>query len=198
MSTTERQLRKQICLAGRELRLRGLNVGAEGNISCRLDSSRILITPAGKDKAGLTPDEIVAISFAGRCDNQAQQPSSEWRLHAAAYAAGSELGAAVHLHSPYATAFAVAERPLPLGRFTETAALLGEAPLVPYAAPSSQELADSVAAQLNQAHTFLLARHGAVCFAADLKQALDRAIALEHCAQVLWLAESLRDGSKRS
>lgn len=193
LSTTERRLREQICLAGRELRQRGLNVGSEGNISCQLDSSQVLITPTSRDKASLGADQIVRISSQGEILAGTEQPSSEWRLHAAAYAASESLNATVHLHSPYATAFAVAERELPLDRFSELVALLDEVPLLPYAPPGSQELADLVAARVEEHHTLLLARHGVVSFGSDLDQAVSRVVAAEHCAQILWLAESLQN-----
>ncbi|MFH2056650.1 MAG: class II aldolase/adducin family protein [bacterium] len=191
MSTAERQLREKICLAGRELRQRGLSFGCEGNLSCRLDSNQILITPAGKDKGTLVPVEIVCVSTQGQVRAGELEPSSEWRLHAAAYAVDAGVNAAVHLHPPYATAFAVAERPFATEKFTELAALLGEVPLIPYAPPGSEQLANTVATRLAQGHTFLLARHGLVSFGDDLDQACTRVIAAEHCAQILWLAEAL-------
>jgi len=172
--------------------------GREGNLSCRLDSGDILITPAGKTKSDLTPEQLVLLSPAGKPRSSAQNPSSEWRLHQTAYAANSEINATVHLHPPYSTAFAVAERVLDITRFTEAESLLGEVRLIESAPPGSQELADAVAAKLDNCSTFLLARHGLVCFGADLEQAKERAIAAEHCAQVLWLAEFLRNSESNS
>jgi hypothetical protein len=46
----ERQLKSQICEIGRRMYDRGLVVACEGNVSARLDSNRILVTPARVDK----------------------------------------------------------------------------------------------------------------------------------------------------
>ncbi len=192
MSTSERRLREQICQAGQIFRQQGLIVGCEGNISCQLDSGDILITPAGKDKAGLTSEMLVRLSAAGQVRDGELEPSSEWRLHLAAYNTSTEINAAVHLHPPYATAFAVAEQSLPVERLSEAQTIFGSIPLVEYAPPGSEQLASGVAKQLPENQTLLLARHGLISFGADLMQACEQIRVAEHCAQILWLAESLR------
>src|SRR5204863_6554846 len=50
----------------------------------------------------------------GRVVEGRHRPSSESRMHTAIYRTREDAGAIVHTHSPYATAFAVLERGIPL------------------------------------------------------------------------------------
>ena len=50
-----------IIAAGRRLGARGLISAAEGNLSIRLDSDRLLVTPTGRRKDELEPDELVVV-----------------------------------------------------------------------------------------------------------------------------------------
>ncbi len=46
---------------GRRLGARGLISAAEGNLSVRLDAERLLVTPTGRRKDELEPDDLVLI-----------------------------------------------------------------------------------------------------------------------------------------
>ncbi|HUP54142.1 MAG TPA: class II aldolase/adducin family protein, partial [Methylomirabilota bacterium] len=50
-----------IIAAGHRLGARGLISAGEGNLSVRLDSERLLITPSGRRKDELEPDDLVVV-----------------------------------------------------------------------------------------------------------------------------------------
>ena len=75
--------RQEIINIGKQLHDQGLLVRTWGNISCRLDKDRILITPSGIMYEDLTPEMIAEVnlkdlSWEGKC-----KPSSELLVHVA-------------------------------------------------------------------------------------------------------------------
>jgi L-fuculose-phosphate aldolase len=84
--------RDAILGAGRRLGSRGLISAGEGNISVRLDADRILVTPAGRRKDELDPDDLVVV-WLGHPDREAVSrtglgPTSDLAIHLAVHAAG--------------------------------------------------------------------------------------------------------------
>jgi L-fuculose-phosphate aldolase len=183
-------VRTAIVAAGRRLRDSGLITATEGNISVR-EGETLYVTPAGVSKARLRPDQVLSVDLAGRILAGAGRASTELPMHLAIYRGRRDVGAIVHAHPPFATAFAVAGIPLDRPILAEAVLLLGPVPVVTYAPPSTQELADVVAAAAAGASALLLANHGAVTLAETLEQAVVRMETLEHLARVSFLARML-------
>ena len=106
-------LRQEIVDKSLEAFREGLFSGTSGNMSCRVAPDEMLITPTSVRYDVLRAQDIVRMKLDGTVVEDALQPSSEWRMHAAVYKAYPETNAVFHTHSPYATAFAVARRSIP-------------------------------------------------------------------------------------
>jgi len=186
----------EIVRVGRLLYERRYVVAAEGNLSVRLPSGRLLITPAGACKGALEARGLVELDPAGPAaagDNPA--PSSEWRLHAEIYARRPDVGAVCHAHPVCATAFACARRELPAALLPEALLVLGDAvPLVPYATPGSDDLAAALRSRLADHAALLLANHGVLTVGASLDEAYRRLETVERLAEVALAAEPLGGG----
>jgi L-fuculose-phosphate aldolase len=179
-----RRLIQQLLDGGRRLSETALVRARSGNVSVRLGDG-LLITAAGARLGALTPGDLVAVE---RLGDRPPHASSEVATHAAVYAARPDVGAVVHTHSPYATAWSCQGRALPLTLEEAGYYRMGEvAPLAPHAPAGSPELAQGAAAALGAASAVLLEGHGALAVGADLAGALDVAESLEHQAQVAWL-----------
>jgi L-fuculose-phosphate aldolase len=186
--------RKALVTAGRQLATTGLIVAAEGNLSVRLSGDLFLATPAGFAKGELTAGDLVVVDLNGECRGGRFHVSSEWPVHREIYRARPDINAVCHAHPPHASAYACARRLIPT-LMPEAVVILGDqVPLVPYATPGSQELADAVAEIAGQCYAFLLANHGAVTCGSDVRQALHRMETLERVAQVAVLAEGIGGG----
>jgi L-fuculose-phosphate aldolase len=192
--TTQREIRDAIAASTRRLQAEGLMAGSSGNVSVRLIDGRVAITPAAVPYDELEGDDIVVIGgaeFAARGD---RRPSSEYRLHLAVYASRTDVGAIVHTHSPFATAFAAAREPIPAVHYV-IAPLLDDRTdrirVAPYATFGTQELADACVATLGGDNAVLLASHGTVAVGPDLPTAVDRARTIEELAALTWRARAL-------
>jgi L-fuculose-phosphate aldolase len=168
----------------------GLVTGSSGNVSRRV-KDRILITPSGVAYRELTPKRILEIDEEGHRRSGAGAPSSEWRMHAAVYAARPDVRAIVHTHSVHATAAACHLTELPIAH-DEGRLLLGRAiPMSRHAPPGTQDLADAVAAALGEGPAALIARHGAIGVGSTLDEALEISIKIEETAHLFILGRAL-------
>ena len=169
--------------AGRRLGARGLISAGEGNLSLRLDADRILVTPTGRRKDELEPDDLVVV-WLGHPDRDAVsrsglRPTSDLAIHLAVYAARPDVAAVAHAHLPAAMALTLAgEIPDPAG-LPETAHFLPRLPFLTLGVPGSAELAGRVATALTEppeplANAVLLERHGAVAVGEAPAAAVDR------------------------
>ena len=187
-------VRAEIVRVGRAVRTRGLAVGTSGNVGARLPDGRIAITPSTMDYEEMTADDIVIVEADGAPSEGRRRPSSELALHVAVFAARPDVRAIVHSHSPFATTFAAARRPVPAVHYV-LALLVGPGRdtlrVAPYATFGTPELARNAVLTLGDDQAVLLANHGAIAVAGSLRSALGRAERVEELAMLAWRAEQI-------
>ena len=191
-------LRAAIVAAGRRMGQRGLVSATEGNLSVRLPGDQLLVTPSGLRKEELAEDDLVVVSLADGvvlAAGHGRRPTSDLAIHRAVHRRRPDALAVAHAHGQAALALTlVGERANP-DDLPETALLLPRLPFVAFGQPGSVDLADRIAAALDEPPdprptAVLLERHGAVALgtgagtrdrtwsaeaaAAALSQAVDR------------------------
>jgi len=186
----EQQVRREIAEVGRWLYEKRFVAATEGNISVRL-GQRVLITPSGRCKGMLRPEEIVGTDLEGINDAGGLSPSSELLMHLAIYRRRPGVGAVIHAHPPHATGFAVAGIALDKPVLPEVVFFIGTVPLVAYATPGSREAADSVGSLIDSHDALLLSNHGAVTCGANLQAAYFKMETLEQFAWISTIARFL-------
>jgi ribulose-5-phosphate 4-epimerase/fuculose-1-phosphate aldolase len=165
----------------------GLSPGASGNVSVRVEGL-VLMSPTGVSLRDLEPEGLAVLDTAGN-HLDGPRPSKEFPLHLAMYRRVEDAGSVVHLHSPHASAASC------LPAWSASSALppvtpylvmrVGQAPLVPYAAPGSDRLARNVSELPGRFRAALLANHGSLMAAADPAAALEGAIELEEASRIV-------------
>ena len=168
---------------------RNLTVSAGGNMSVRLDDEYILITPSGRNKGALAPEDMIVVSMDGEALGDAK-PSIETGMHLGIYRNNPDAGAVVHCHPLNCIALTMKGR-VRTDLTPEGVLLLGDVPTVGYMTPGTKELADAVAAHA-ASKAILLTRHGAVTVGRDLQQAFDRMEELEFQARLQMLVGRCR------
>jgi len=193
MEQAQQGKREQIVRCFRKLYEQGTINLFEGNFSAR-DGENVLMTPSQQNKETMTPEMLVVLDAEGHLlSSNGLQPSSEARMHLEIYRLRRDLGAVVHTHSAFASAFALAGMPIR----TELAELYlyygGEIPCCAYGAPGT----DAVFAEFEryflreQKDVVLLANHGLVAAGRDVEEAFSRAEAVEKLAKTALLARLL-------
>jgi L-fuculose-phosphate aldolase len=112
-------------------------------------------------------------------------------MHLEIYGQRPDVKAVVHAHPPIATSFAASGLSLKECLLAETALLLGEVPLAPYATPSTAEVPASIRDLVCCCDAVLLSNHGAVTYGGSLKEAHFKMETLEHSARVTFYARQL-------
>ncbi len=178
----ERYARELLAEFCRMLYDRNLTVSAGGNMSVRINEGEILITPSGRNKGLLRPEDMVRVSIDGEVLSDGR-PSIEHRFHLALYRMNPGTNAVVHCHPLHCVALAVRGEPVRCNLTPEGAILLGHVPMVGYFTPGSEELVEAVAAE-GRAAAMLLERHGAITQGGTLEEAYDRMEELEFQARL--------------
>ena len=189
--STESQLRADIVEVGRRMYARGYTASNDGNISVRLGSDRLLMTPKSVCKGFMTPDMMCITDLEGRKLQGERDPSSEMLMHLEVYRQRPDVRAVVHAHPPIATGFAVAGIPLDRAVLAEVLTTLGSIPIAEYATPSTRELPEAVRKYITAHDGMLLANHGALTAGADLFAAYFKMETIEHFAKISLVARLL-------
>ncbi len=119
------------------------------------------------------------------------KPSSEVRIHLAAYRLRKEVCAVIHAHPCAVVAHSMVGAPLVPAFNPEVLAAVGPIAEVEYEASGSAALAALFEDVLADHNTFIMARHGAVTLGLDLEHAYDRLEMLEQTAQMQVMAGCL-------
>jgi L-fuculose-phosphate aldolase len=183
--------RAALVSSGRRLDALGFAPATDGNVSARLAPDRLLLTPAGREKGSLDPEDLLVVDLEGRVVEGTGRPSTETPMHLFCYRRRKDVGGVVHAHPPVATAFAAAGVPLDAPVMPEIVLTVGAVPLVPYAAPGSEALARALEPWVDGHAAFLLASHGVLTLGRDVKEALHRMERVEHLAKVTLAARLL-------
>ncbi|MGE3277450.1 MAG: class II aldolase/adducin family protein [Vicinamibacterales bacterium] len=191
MTRAEEQVRADIVEVGRRLWQRGFVASNDGNISVRLDESRLITTPKSVSKGFMTPDMMVVTDLDGVKLAGERDPSSELKMHLEVYRNRPDAKAVVHAHPPTATGFAVAGIALDRAVLAEVITTLGSIPIAEYATPSTEELPAAVRRYIKAHDGLLLANHGALAVAGDVMAAYYRMETIEHFAKISLVARTL-------
>jgi len=185
---SEHRLRADICHAARVLYERGHNAPADGNVSARLGRRYLLCTPTGVHKGELSSDAIVKLRLADGLSIDEKRPSSEIKMHLRIYRARADVGAIVHAHSPHAVGLTVSGQSMAEPVVPEAILGLGGIPTVPYASPTTADVAAAVLPYALRFNAFILERHGTVTLGDDVAMALSRLEVVEHTAHITAVA----------
>ena len=165
--TFARELLADVCA---KLYERKLTVSAGGNMSVRINDGEILITPSGRNKGLLLPEDMVKMSI-------------EHKFHLAIYNKRQDTNAIVHCHPLHCTALAVKGERIKSDLTPEGVLLLGDVPMVDYFTPGSDELVKAVEACADS-NAMIMRRHGALTQGKNMEEAYNRMEELEFQAQL--------------
>lgn len=125
-------LREEACEANLQLPRLGLVMFTFGNVSVVDRAASVFaIKPSGVPYEQLTPDHMVVVDYDGVVQWGNLRPSSDTLTHAVLYKSWPSIGAIVHTHSTYATAWAQAGKDIPIFGTTHADHLTVDVPCAP-------------------------------------------------------------------
>lgn len=178
--TSESVLRENLATCTRILSMQGL-LGLFGHVSTyHPDTGRIYISPGkGSDKSTMTAGELAVIDLESNVLNGEGQVPREWPIHTALHRARPDALAVAHIHSPFATLFAIAKRGY---RPVTLQAAMFEKGIPLYTQPhliTTPALGVRIAELIGDRRAALLRGHGTVILGVDVEEMLYATLVLE-------------------
>jgi L-fuculose-phosphate aldolase len=193
-ASNENNLKKQIVDISQRCGAQGWCPGTLGNISAfNSESGRVHIKRSGADLNRLELEDILTLDLDGKVLGGEGKPSIETNFHLGIYKTRKDARAVFHVHPPYATAYAVAGKKIPM--VTEAAKIvLISVPLLQRALPGSIELANKVADGFRDSSVkaILLREHGTVAIGETLENAFHTTALLEDTAKIALLSSLVK------
>lgn len=145
-----------------------ISANGHGNVSLRVAGAAEMYYTTAASLKHLGPEGVARVGLDGKLLEGTLPPiqAAVVAMHTALYHDRPDVGCVIHTHSPYATAFAVARKPIDC--WIEALAMFGLADGVPVAAygprGSEQAVANIRTAIRGGAPAVLLANHGVLVF----------------------------------
>jgi len=125
-------IKEQAYAANMQLPKLGLVLFTFGNVSAADRNKGVFaIKPSGVPYEDLSPEKMVVVDFDGNTVEGNLRPSSDTKTHAVLYKHWDEIGGIVHTHSTYGTAWAQAQRAIPIFGTTHADHLTVDIPCAP-------------------------------------------------------------------
>lgn len=197
MSVDLANLRSQIQeTAQAVVRSQAISMSGHGNISVRIPGRDEIFYTAASTLRDFQPASIARVRLDGTILEGEVPPvaAAVIPMHASIYQERPETGCVIHTHSPYATAFAVANRPLE--GWTEGFGIFGlidGVPVAAYGPRGSEQAVHNIREALTGARTraLLLANHGVLSFHDTPAQAVQVGVLVEEAAQAAIYASGI-------
>lgn len=197
------QLKESVCKANLDLVQQGLVIFTWGNVSgIDRDRGLMVIKPSGVSYDRLKPEDMVVVDIQGNKVEGDMKPSSDTATHISLFMEFPEIGGVVHTHSPWATSWAQARRPIPAYGTTHADYFYGQ---IPCTRPLTREEVDN-RYELNTGvvivETFkdmdpmavpgvLVSQHGPFSWGKNEHDAVHNARVMEEVAKMAYYTESL-------
>jgi L-ribulose-5-phosphate 4-epimerase len=192
----DKDLAEQVAdIAQRVVASGAISANGHGNVSIRVPGAQEMYFTAGPSLRGHLASAVVRVGLDGALLEGDLPPiqGAVVAMHTAMYADSPDVGCVLHTHSPYATAYAVARRPI--GCWVEALAMFGlpdGVPVVGYGPRGSSEAVASIrSAVVPGVPAVLLANHGVLIFHRTPELAIMVGGVVEEAAQAGINAASL-------
>jgi L-ribulose-5-phosphate 4-epimerase len=144
-----------------------ISANGHGNVSIRVPGAEEMYFTAGPSLRGHPAEAVVRVGLDGTLLEGDLPPiqGAVVAMHTAMYADQPDVGCVLHTHSPYATAYAVARRPI--GCWVEALAMFGlpsGVPVAGYGPRGSDQAVANIRAAVTGGPAVLLANHGVLVF----------------------------------
>lgn len=188
-------LRSSLIEYGKELVKRDLAYGSWGNLSVRLNTKEMLITPSSMDYFDIKLEDIVKVDINTLEYGDQRIPSGTTSIHAAIYRELPDCGAVIHTHSNALSVFAACDAGFAVTD-PEMHQLIGDILVVNGAEPGSGDISDKVCEAMKKTHAAIIPHHGAIFTGPSLEIVLAIAEAVEMRARALLHFDARSDSTE--
>lgn len=174
----------------RKLISSGLTNGTAGNASIyNKEAGLVAVSPTGVNYDVLESQDVSIVDLSGKLI-EGKSPSSETAMHLKPYQLRNDIFAVLHAHTTYATTLAVMRCDLPAIDYMIAVAGGDNVRCAKYATYGSEELAQNAHEAMEGRRAVLLANHGLLTGAEDMKNAFNIMEQVEYISKLYVLAKS--------
>ena len=181
----------ELIKAGIKLDRYGLIALGGGNVSVRMPTGEILMSPSGMIYEELVPEDVCVVDIDGNVLEGERRPSTDIDALLFILKELPEMNAVIHTHQPLATGIGLVEDEFICNLSTLANATHGTVTVAPYAPPNSHLMGENTVKYLNGKLAVILKHHGVVSVGDSLKQALYACIYMEEAAKAYIAARSM-------
>lgn len=206
-----RNIRQQAYEANMQLPDLGLVLFTFGNVSVADREQKVFaIKPSGIPYKELSPEKMVIVDFDNNKIDGVLRPSSDTATHALLYKTWENIGAIVHTHSTYATAWSQALRDIPIYGTTHADHCTDDIPCTPpmddkmitgnYEYETGRQIINHFKEKkLDPAEMqmILIGNHAPFAWGETAERAVYHAAVLEQVAQMAWITEQINPQANR-
>ncbi|MBC3541794.1 L-ribulose-5-phosphate 4-epimerase [Rufibacter sediminis] len=199
-------IKEEAYQANMQLPKLGLVLFTFGNVSA-VDRAQgvFAIKPSGVPYEDLSPEKMVIVDFDGNTVEGSLRPSSDTKTHAVLYKHWENIGGIVHTHSTYATAWAQAQRDIPIYGTTHADHLTTDVPCAPpmddamiqgnYEYETGFQIMNYLQEKgmsYEEVEMVLVGNHAPFTWGKDAKKAVYNSAVVEEIARMAFLTEQIR------
>ncbi|MDT8391182.1 MAG: class II aldolase/adducin family protein [Lentisphaeria bacterium] len=165
---------------------RGLVQCSSGNLSCRLDETRMLATASGSWLEDIRDDQLSICRIDDATLIEGPPPTVEAAFHAGILKHRPDVNVVFHFQTPYATLLACGD-PAAIDYFVipEIPVYMGAIGHVPYLRPGSPALAAAVVEAGKKHDMIILASHGMVTVGKNDRHVIQNAVFFEFACRLI-------------
>ena len=182
--------KQEVLNAALKLDRYGLIALSGGNVSWRMDSGEVLVTPSGMIYDDMVPEDILVVDLDGNIIEGERKASVDTEALLYIYKNMPQVNAVIHTHQPYATGLGLVMDELPCNLSTMANATEGPVAVAEYGDPGSLSMGVEAVKAIGDRLAVVLKHHGVIAVGRDLRQALFSCVYLEEAAKTVSVALS--------
>lgn len=182
--------KQEVLNAALKLDRYGLIALSGGNVSWRMDSGEVLVTPSGMIYDDMVPEDILVVDLDGNIIEGERKASVDTEALLYIYKNMPRVNAVIHTHQPYATGLGLVMDELPCNLSTMANATEGPVAVAEYGDPGSLSMGVEAVKAIGDRLAVVLKHHGVIAVGRDLRQALFSCVYLEEAAKTVSVALS--------
>lgn len=183
--------KREVIKAGMSLDKYGLIALSGGNVSVRMPSGEVLVTPSGMIYEDMVEDDVLVVDLKGKILEGTRKPSVDTEALLYIFEHDPSVNAVIHTHQPYATAIGLIDDEFEVNLTTLANATKGSVPVTPFSSAASIDMGRDTVKFRGSSLGVILRHHGVITVGSSLKEALYACIYMEEAAKTYVAARSM-------
>ncbi|MBR4461812.1 MAG: class II aldolase/adducin family protein [Erysipelotrichaceae bacterium] len=169
----------------------GLIALSGGNVSLRMPTGEVIVTPSGMIYEDMVPEDMLVVDLDGNIIEGERKASVDTLALLYIFKHRPDINCVIHTHQPYATGLGLVMDEIPCNLTTLANATQGPVKVAPYSSAASMQMGIEAVENLGDSLAVVLKHHGVIGVGNSLKQAMYSVVYLEEAAKTIFIGYCL-------